>query len=141
MGGDAQCLAAQLSPRILLRVPRCDRAFLAFSIPDTAHKCQQRPLASVTISHFQTPPGQGSGTTQRRATGLPLFGAEEATYTPASLFLTQRHRSQWHVLFIIIMPPTPSEGEEGGAVKQGSLNRVESPPPQPGTLGKVSLNL
>ena len=63
------------------------------------------------------------------------------TYSPASLFLTQRHRSQWHVFFIIIMPPTPSEGEEGGAVKQGSLNRVESPPPQPGTLGKVSLNL
>lgn len=30
------------------------------------------------------------------------------------------------MLFIVLMPPTPSEGEEGGAVKQGSLSRVKS---------------
>lgn len=30
------------------------------------------------------------------------------------------------MLVIILMPPTPSEGEEEGAVKQGSLSRVES---------------
>ena len=45
MGGEAQRPAAQLSPRMLLQVPRCDGAFLAFSIPSTAHKCQQCPLA------------------------------------------------------------------------------------------------